>query len=122
VTNKTAMGSYSLNYCGYTIVVKRDFGDKFYMLDGMPCNFGYNVTKDQKNPIPGAGWFQTVADAKTGIDCLIASAGDAQRFHALYKRAKSMHRVAPELWVSLEKIKEKLSWVRAQDAARVAPS
>lgn len=76
------------DYKGYTIEVKQDFGSDYAMIDGMPCNFGYIVTKDSQNVLPGGGWTPTVADAQLAIDCLIASEGDFSKFHQLFQAVK----------------------------------
>lgn len=79
-----SIAAYKLRYRGYDIVVKRDFGDKPFLIDGMPCMWGYVVcntaetieTKGQyagTNAMPGAILFQTVKAAKRAIDALIDS-------------------------------------------------
>lgn len=74
--------NYNLKYRDYVIKVKQDFGDGFYLVDGMPTNFGYIVVKDNINVVPGAVWFQTVKHAKHAIDVLILTEGNADMFHS----------------------------------------
>ncbi len=63
--------AYTVDYRGCTIRVKGDFGDNPFLIDGMPCAWGYVVTRGHCNVMPGATWFQTVKDAKRGIDALV---------------------------------------------------
>jgi hypothetical protein len=70
------LGHWKLYYKGFTIKVKCDFGptgQSFHLIDGMPCAWGYIVADagGSINVCPGAGWFQTVKDAKRALDILI---------------------------------------------------
>lgn len=116
MADKLAKSRYSVNYRGYTITHKQDFGDKPFLIDGLSCDFGFNVIKDGCNATPGAGWFLTVKDAKLGIDCLLEAEGDADRFHVLYRTAKTAQAFAPELLAALEKIKAAQAWVLIEGA------
>jgi hypothetical protein len=73
--------NYTLKYREHVIKVKQDFGNGFHLIDGMPTNFGYVVVKDNVNVVPGAGWFQTVKEAKHAIDVLITTDGNADMFY-----------------------------------------
>lgn len=74
---------YTLTYRGYEIRLKRDFGGKFHLIDGMPALWGYVLCKGSVNACPGAGWFQTVKDAKRAADIL--EEADVTEFHRLYR-------------------------------------
>lgn len=82
--------NYHRSYKGYDIVVKRDFGSQFFLIDGMPCMWGYVVVigKDKPfagcNAMPGATWFQTVKDAIEAIDVLEIT-GDCAEFWPAYR-------------------------------------
>lgn len=60
-----------IEYRGYNIQVKRDFGGRAHLVDGLPCMWGYVVVKGICNVMPGGTWFQTVKSAKQAIDILI---------------------------------------------------
>ena len=100
--NDEIFSRFALNYRDHYIMVKRDFGGGFHMIDGMPCAFGYVVTRGGCNVIPGAGWFQTVADAEIGIDCLIEAGDDAARFHQLYRATRTARTAGPDMLTALE--------------------
>lgn len=53
-----------------------EFGQPYYV-DGMFIRSGYNVCSEDGwiNVMPGACWFMTIADATSGIDCLIEAGG-----------------------------------------------
>jgi len=71
-----AADAYRLKYRGYTIQLLRH-GTQWHLIDGLPCVAGYVVTDGGIcNVMPGATWFETVKQAKHGIDCLIAAGGD----------------------------------------------
>lgn len=74
--------SYKLLYRNHLIEIKQDFENDFYIVDGMPTETGYIVTKNNVNVMPGAVWFQTVKHAKRAIDILISTEGDADMFHS----------------------------------------
>ena len=79
-STERALQNYRLDYRGLTIKVKQDFGDDFFLIDGMPCNFGYVVCSGMVNAMPAATWFQTVKEAKRAIDILLDVNGDIQAF------------------------------------------
>lgn len=85
-TTDKAIASYSVKYRGFKVVVKRDFGGRFFLIDGMPCMWGYVVIDDTGcNVMPGATWFQTVRDAKRGIDNLLRAEDDPVAFWELMR-------------------------------------
>lgn len=63
--------NYSVQYRGFTLHVKGDFGDQPHLIDGLPCAWGYIAVRNGCNAMPGATWFQTVKDGKRGVDALI---------------------------------------------------
>lgn len=77
--SKNEWGKYSLAHAGFEIVIKQDFGGSFFLIDGLPCAWGYVVCYGRGhqyagcNAMPGAVWFQTVKDAKTAINDLITA-------------------------------------------------
>lgn len=87
---RAAAFAHKVAYRGFTIRLKGDFGDSFFLIDGMPCAWGYVAVRNGCNAMPGATWFQTVKEAKRGIDALIAAeanfytpAGQAKEFWRL---------------------------------------
>lgn len=63
-----------VEYRGYHIVEKKDFGSTGYLLNGVMVRHGYVVTDGSIiNEMPGATWFLTVESAMRAIDDLIAS-------------------------------------------------
>lgn len=71
--------NYAVSYRGYTI--KRVSHFEGYLIDGHKVNDGYVVCDARActNLMPGATWFQTVQDAKDGIDDLIATNEEQHR-------------------------------------------
>ena len=65
-----------VDYRGFTIEPKRDFGPSGFYIGGKFIKRGYVVVKDGCNAMPGATWFYTVEDAKNAIDILIDVGGD----------------------------------------------
>lgn len=59
-----------IDYRGFTVEPKRDFGPIGFLVDGQFTKIGYVVTKRSCNAMPGAVWFRTIEDAKTAIDAL----------------------------------------------------
>ncbi len=84
---------------GYQIEPKRDFGNGFFLIDGMPCRSGFVVTKDGCNAMPAATWFQTVADAKESINLLMEVGPD--NFWVAFKMRKAAKSVASDLFAVL---------------------
>ena len=66
----------SIQYGKYLIEEKRDFGNQFHWIDGAPVEHGYVVVLDHCNAMPGATWFQTVAEAKLACDILDSAGPD----------------------------------------------
>lgn len=95
---KFTPADWNLEHCGHRIVVKKDFGTSpgFHLIDGLPCAWGYIVTKDGCNVIPGATWFQTVEDAKFAIEVLTLTDGgkNSDLFHQAFDLYKSLRRSA----------------------------
>lgn len=50
----------------FRIVPKRDFGSTGYLIKGKHVTRGFVVVLGGCNVMPGATWFQTVADAMQG--------------------------------------------------------
>lgn len=66
------MTNNEVNYRSYTIKPKRDFGSYSFLINGKMVREGFVVTDEHNvNAMPGATWFQTVKDAKKGIDVLV---------------------------------------------------
>lgn len=65
-----------IDYRGFTIEPKRDFGPGpgFY-INGQFIKRGYVVVKDGCNAMPGATWFLAIESAKEAIDILIEVGG-----------------------------------------------
>ena len=58
-------------YKGYTIEPKRDFGKRGFLINGKEVKKGYVVVgKHGTNAMPSATWFQTIKEAKKGINVL----------------------------------------------------
>lgn len=66
-----------MKHRGFVIAPKRDFGSTGYFIDGKYVKKGYLVLdgKGTCNILPGATWFKTVKEAKSGIDTYIAVGG-----------------------------------------------
>ena len=61
-----------MKYKGYIIKPKREFGSDGFLINGKRVQEGFVVTNEHNiNVMPGATWFQTIKDAKKGIDVLI---------------------------------------------------
>jgi hypothetical protein len=70
-----------IDYRGYTIAPKQDFGLLGGLrADGRLTKVGYVVVKGGCNAMPGATWFHTIEGAKEAIDVLDDVGGDANRF------------------------------------------
>lgn len=64
--------SKDIPYKNYIIKPKRDFGTNGFLINGKLVNKGYVVVdKRDVNVMPGATWFQTIKDAKKGINVII---------------------------------------------------
>ena len=73
----------------YRIVPKRDFprayGTHGFLINGEWVNSGFVVTDGICNIMPGATWFQTVAEAMTALSIYCGVHGDTQLFWKEYK-------------------------------------
>lgn len=69
-----------VDYHGFTIEPKRDFGPTGFFIDGKFIKRGYVVVKDGCNAMPGATWFYTIELAKEAIDIWIDVHCDAALF------------------------------------------
>jgi hypothetical protein len=73
-----------MEYKGYRIEPKCDFGNRPFLIKGQWVSEGFVVGKGYiGNIMPGATWFQTIEEAKSGIDNLIAADGDSDLFWTL---------------------------------------
>ena len=74
-------------YKGLHIVPKLDFGSKAFLIDGHFTKHGYIVTDGLCNVMPGAIWFQTVAEAKLGIDIYhLTITGKSVKFYEVWHK------------------------------------
>jgi len=64
-----------IEYRGFTVESKRDFGPSGFLVDGRFTKIGYVVIKNGCNAMPGAVWFRTIEDAKNAIDVFIETDG-----------------------------------------------
>jgi hypothetical protein len=81
-----------MEYRGYTIGPKRDFGGKPFSIEGRSVMSGFVVGKDHVgNIMPGATWFETIEQAKHGIDCHIAANGSSDEFWRLVRVGYPAH-------------------------------
>jgi hypothetical protein len=69
-----------VEYRGYRIVPKLDFGRRPFLINGVWVSSGYVVTDGMCNVMPGAAWAESVPEAQAMIDAFVEAAGDAQRF------------------------------------------
>lgn len=68
----------------YRIVPKRDFSRNGFLINGRWVRHGFVVTDGVCNIMPGATWFQTVAEAMEGLGVWLAAKGDAKAFWKHY--------------------------------------
>lgn len=61
------MNTDKIEFQGFTILPKRDFGTVGFNIMGEKVRDGFVVTKNGCNVMPGATWFQTVVAAKRAI-------------------------------------------------------
>ena len=76
-----------MTYGKYTIEAKRDFGNQPHWIRGFPVSSGYVVVLDGCNPMPGAAWFQSVAEAILACEILDA-VEDASEFWTRWDEIK----------------------------------
>jgi hypothetical protein len=69
-----------LNYRGFAVEPKRDFGSVGFYIGGRFIKEGFVVVKGGSNVMPGATWFRTIESAKHAIDVFIDVDGDAHKF------------------------------------------
>jgi hypothetical protein len=100
-----------VDYRGYTITEKRDFGDHGFFIRGHNVKHGYVVTDGGIiNEMPGGTWFLTVDEAMKAIDDLITSrdmprsATGEHPFWALNRFRRNAEERAPEMARVLQKI------------------
>ncbi len=88
----------AVEYRGYFITRKKDFGRSPHLIDGFFTDYGFTVGDGPlTNSMPGATWFQTVAEAKQGIDDLIAAEAAGVNFWFYRKRRKAAEKIALEM-------------------------
>lgn len=84
----------SIDYRGYTIVPKRDFGNIAYQSNGCVYRKGYVVIGGEYricNVMPGGIWFNSIVEAKDGIDTLIESKESGKDFWAIQKEKDGLN-------------------------------
>lgn len=69
--------SHTVEYRGFGIVRKMDFGNQPHLIDGHMVKEGYLAIENGCNALPGATWGQTVQSVKNMIDDLITAREDA---------------------------------------------
>lgn len=74
-----------INYRGYKIIPKRDFGKYPYQNNGCVYSKGYVVTDGTCNVMPGATWSHSVIEAKAMIDTLHESIETGKDFWELHR-------------------------------------
>jgi len=109
------MTDKKVDYKGYNINPKRDFGSYGFLIKEKTVSKGFVVTdKHNVNVMPGATWFQTIKDAKNGINVLIKY-GEKNFWKGLKKEDKKMSELL-EMIEQLEigKLDKKLlrEWVK----------
>lgn len=71
----------------YRIVPKRDFGPgPGFLIKGQFVKRGFVVTDGHCNVMPGATWFQSIAESFRAIAILDASGGDSETFWSMMRR------------------------------------
>jgi hypothetical protein len=70
----------AVEYRGYTITPKLDFGNRPHLVNGAYYKHGWVVVKDGCNAMPGATWFSLVSKAKRAIDILEDVGEDSDEF------------------------------------------
>jgi hypothetical protein len=70
----------------FRIVPKRDFPKNGFLINGEWVKRGFVVTRGGSNPMPGATWFRTEAEAMKAIAIYEAVNGDAEGFWSLWNR------------------------------------
>jgi hypothetical protein len=75
----------TVEYRGYKIVPKRDFGNQPYLVNGCVYKKGYVITDLVCNIMPGATWSHSVIEAKAMIDTLHESIETGKDFWELHR-------------------------------------
>lgn len=78
-----------MKYRNYQIEPKKDFPKDGFLIDGKMVKKGWIVTDGYANIMPGATWFQTVQEAKEGIQALYLSKGNSKKFWDILKDTQS---------------------------------
>ena len=82
---KRQVPNITIDYKGYKIVPKRDFGNND------PDNAkGYVITDGRCNIMPGATWSSDVLGAKTMIDIFIEAKNDSDKFWELLRERQGL--------------------------------
>lgn len=82
-----------IDYRGYTIQPKLDFGGKAHLYAGKVIQRGYVVTPEGQalvNVMPGATWFESVIEAKVAIDVLIEANETGKDFWTLLRERQGL--------------------------------
>lgn len=72
-----------VNYRGYSIVPKLDFGDHAYRSHANVISTGWIVTKDGCNAMPGATWDASILACRASIDIWIESDFNTNKYWEL---------------------------------------
>jgi hypothetical protein len=70
-----------IDYNGFVIVPKLDFGGGAFFIKGTKVMRGYIVSNGGiTNVMPGATWFQSIIEARVAVDILTSVGGNSQLF------------------------------------------
>lgn len=83
-----------VEYQGFTIQPKRDFGGVPYHDAGNVYQRGFIVTKDHMQVMPGGAWFTSVIEARAAIDILL-EAGPEQFWEVWRQRSNGEEEDGP---------------------------
>jgi hypothetical protein len=78
-----------IDYRGFTIQPKRDFGSYPYS-NVNTYRKGYVAVKDNLNYMPGATWASSVIEAKAMIDSYIEADGNGQKFWEIHREKQGL--------------------------------
>lgn len=79
-----------IEYRGYIIKPKRDFGGSPFYVNGNQYSRGYVVTDGSCNVMPGATWSESIIGAKALIDCLIESKETGRDFWDILRETQGL--------------------------------
>lgn len=79
-----------IEYRGYHIVPKRDFGNSPFQSAGCIFSKGYIITDGYCNMMPGASWSHDVIGAKVMIDILIEAKESGKDFWDLLREKQGL--------------------------------